>query len=355
MKMSNKEAAESESKTDPSPKRKPGDGAIKLIVQHFASASLREKILTSIWCAAVALLTELSIAWIWEQVDKPKIIILLLASAFTAIIWVGAARLIAIISNTAELPTHDPASIPLSTTQPIRQTTEPSPATTQSSPSTQPATSPTTQAVSANRIFHVAARTTHSWSLDRTPLRFLYGLPPNQVVVSPIAVAMYLQIVDSGSSKYMIDSYAIDAMTKDGAWEQLKAVNLKVGSIYFSIDSKNAFRVDTTNSLDSFLSGRNIDGGETISGWMFFPNERELPTAKLRFRIKDTRGIESASLVTNATERETSDGAQDMGLSITSDQKDLSAFPLHLYNTPRKIAEPATANETPRTDPNGIK
>ena len=64
-----------------------------------------------LWLAAIATLGEIYYAWVWNNVDKPKIIIVLIACAFTACIWVGAVRLLKMVAKPEPTISSDPSPI----------------------------------------------------------------------------------------------------------------------------------------------------------------------------------------------------------------------------------------------------
>lgn len=121
---------------------KPKHGFPIIDVIHHSTPT--EKIATALWALAVLTIGEIYVAWVWNSVEKPKIIIILGAVSLTFLVWVAAFRLWRIANG--QQPAGEPAGLNNDAQRPKEHRNLPATVPTVTAPST---TSPATTQISS--------------------------------------------------------------------------------------------------------------------------------------------------------------------------------------------------------------
>lgn len=145
----------------------------------------------------------------------------------------------------------------------------------------------------------------------------------HQGSMSPIRMAVYIQLRNLQGIETMVDGYSVEADPGNGNWAPAELATPTYGSIVLGFDLKEMAPIGSKCMLDSELVEKNFQPGETVSGWIFFEKDWY---PKIRFRVEDSSGKTSEASFDLTTIPHDSANIQMSGLMFTKPLVDITGI-----------------------------
>jgi hypothetical protein len=115
----------------------------------------------------------------------------------------------------------------------------------------------------------------------------------HELVLSPVPVILYIQIVNRGPISAMINEYGVQFRDGPGEWRDVTQIQAEHGTILYLREGLEKAKEFNFQDLNVQLANKNLTPGETVQGWIFLDMEGASTAGQWRFQIRTTAATES--------------------------------------------------------------
>lgn len=160
------------------------------------------------------------------------------------------------------------------------------------------------------------------------------------IAMSPVNVALYLQITNTQSLPNTITGYSLEALSEDGQWVKLVRLPTAWTTPFALLDGQTLGSPlrDDTHLIDRMVLNKNIQPGEPVAGWAFFEYPDLGKPTKYQFKYKihliDSSGKEFKSDEIPNTRLTKEDATQLIGIGFGPKNFDTSNIRRKYWDEP---------------------
>jgi hypothetical protein len=252
-----------------------------------------------LWGGAVALFVLMIGGFVYNNMDKPKVVVILIAIGLTGIVWGAALYVIHALNKPVEpqpnmTPSAAPSAIPRTANPEIRPTSMPS----------MRATTKTAATSKVPRTFHVVMEVVGTFyeSENKNNFWIVHRDPMNGAAAYPVGDFLLIRCTNVSDKLATVCSYSIEGLTDWDEWEMVPVFEgPPPGEIYFAADYPRAKKVRfQPGSFSKAIENRNFAPGETRYGFVFLAvgNKHHL----FRIWIEDGAGNNTDEIINSVNE-----------------------------------------------------